>query len=471
MKSQSCLVLNQNVFAKLNNNCNLVINSSSPDAIMEIGIGGNIISENEFNVIKWNISTSSGSLSVPFTTNSNVKIPLKMVITTPGTGLNASIIFSTYETATDLNTSYPSDVTNMDSDCGSSNALYAVDRFWRLDAGSYTTKPGVIIDFGYDSFANETGGSNTINKKALKAQRFNNVLNKWETPSKIFGSSDSLDNVVKNVVVPPLDFYKSWTLIDTTGIVISLTSTLNNVTCYGSNNGSISIAPLAPFSSSLTYAWSNSANTPSITNLASGTYSVLVSNTSGCSSSRTFTIIEPADITVLALTSSSTCQQNPTGAITISVTGGTPSYNTLWSNGVTGLSNSNIPSGVYTATVTDANLCLKTYTFSVDTLPFNNYLCIDLFIPELFTPNADGKNDVFQISKVEFFPDNVLSVFNRWGSLVYQKKSYKNEWDGRPNVQSSIPANGLLPAGTYFVVFDFGDGKSKPYNGYVELQY
>lgn len=464
-------MFNQNVYAKLNNNCNLVINSNSPDAIKLLNAGGNIISENEYNVVKWNISTSSGSLVVPFTTNSLVKIPLKMTITTPGAGANAYMIFSTYETATDMNISYPGDVTNMDSDCNSSNALYAVDRFWRLDASSYSAKPGVSVDFGYDTLPNETGGSNTITKSALKAQRFNSVLNKWETPSKAFGVSDLSNKVVKNVVVAPADFYKSWTLIDTTGITLVLTSTVNNVTCNGYNNGSISLAPIGPPSGSYTYSWSNSGNSQTVANLSPATYSVLVSGANGCSVTKTFTITEPTGILISSVSSSATCQQNPTGAITITVSGGTPSYNTVWSNGVTGLVNAGIPFGTYTASVADANACLKTFTFSIDSLPVNNYLCIDLFIPELFTPNTDGKNDFFQISKVEFFPDNTLSIFNRWGSLVYQKKSYKNEWDGRPNVQSIVPVGGLLPAGTYFVVFDFGDGKSKPYNGYVELQY
>lgn len=465
------MVFNQNVFAKLNNNCNLVINSSSPDAITLLNSGGNIISENEFNVVKWNISTSTGSLVVPFTTNSNVKIPLKLTIVSPGTGLNSFVVFSTYETATDMNTNYPSDVTNMDSDCNSSNALFAVDRFWRVDASSYSVKPGVSIDFRYDTLSNETGGTNTINKKALKAQRFNSILNKWETPSKTYGISDLSNEVVKNAVVAPADFYKSWTLIDTTGITLALTSTVTNITCNGYNNGSISLAPLTLTNSSLTYSWSNSVSTQSIAGLSPGTYSVLVSGAGGCSSTETFTITEPTGIIVSSVSNSPTCQQNPTGALTLNISGGTPAYNTVWSNGATGPGNINLAFGVYTATVTDANVCLKTFTFSVDSLPVSNYLCIDLFIPELFTPNADGKNDVFQISKVEFFPDNTLSVFNRWGSLVYQKKSYKNEWDGKPNVKTIVPANGLLPAGTYFIVFDFGDGKSKPYNGYVELQY
>lgn len=786
--SQNRFMLNQNVYINITNNGYLVVDNANTNAITSLGTGGNIISEGENNVVKWNINTSIGNYIVPFCTSTLVKIPLAVNIAAAGVGASSAIIFSTYETATDANTAYPSDVTNMNSNCGNNNGLFAVDRFWRIDAGSYTTKPTPVIKFVYNNASNEIGGTNTIIEPQLKAQRFNSGSNSWETPQKLYGLDNSLLNYVSGVSVTPTDFFKSWTLIDTatmalpisiasvsnnticsgssttitasgattytllpgslspgssfivspissttytisgtlgtgtatcksttntvantlitvnttptvgitsvsnsticsgnssvitpngatsytllpintvgtsftvspstttaytitgsnasgciataansytfsiivnttptvgitsvsnnticsgnssvitpsgassytilpinisgssftvsptstitytingadaSGVCISSmatnttvtinvnatpiigitsisngticlgnssiitpsgassytllptnsvgtsftvsptvtstytinginvlgcvnnvtsnavaqvivdiiplqTPTVTNISCNGSNNGVIGLTILGG-TSSYTFTWSNGSSSSTLTNLSTGGYTVTILSVNSCSLSQNFIITEPSSITLSSTSSSivSSCQQNPTGSVSLSLTGGTPSYQANWSNGVTGLINSNIPAGVYTATVTDQNNCFKLFTFTIDTLGISNSQCVELLVPELFSPNGDGKNDLFVISKIEVFPNNMLSIYNRWGSLVYQKKSYNNSWNGKPNVSDAI-GGGLLPAGTYFIILDFGDGISKVYNGYVELQY
>ncbi|MGV2482243.1 UNVERIFIED_CONTAM: hypothetical protein IGO34_36200, partial [Salmonella enterica subsp. enterica serovar Weltevreden] len=77
----------------------------------------------------------------------------------------------------------------------------------------------------------------------------------------------------------------------------------------------------------------------------------------------------PSAISLTSSTvSSASCQQNPTGSLTLDLTGGAPSYQVIWSNGSTGSSITNVPSGIYTATVTDQNSCVIQFTLSVDTL-------------------------------------------------------------------------------------------------------
>ena len=227
---QNRLVLNQNIYAVLSNSVYVVVDNPNSNAIITTGTGGNIISENEFNVVKWNIGTSTGNYVVPFTTNSFVKMPLNVNITTAGVGAG-SLLFSTYETATDANTAYPSDVTNMNSYCNTSNALYAIDRFWRIDAGTYTTKPTPVISFGYNPAANETGGTNTIVISKFKAERFNSTAGLWETPAKLYGLDNGL-NAVAGVSVTPVDFFKSWTLIDTTIMAVPIAA-LSATICSG----------------------------------------------------------------------------------------------------------------------------------------------------------------------------------------------------------------------------------------------
>lgn len=82
---------------------------------------------------------------------------------------------------------------------------------------------------------------------------------------------------------------------------------------------------------------------------------------------------------------------------------------------------------------------------------------IDFFIPEGFSPNGDGINDVFFIRGIALYPYNGITIFNRWGDEVFAAQPYLNNWDG-------TTSNGLqvggdeLPTGTYFYLFDFGNG-------------
>jgi gliding motility-associated-like protein len=120
--------------------------------------------------------------------------------------------------------------------------------------------------------------------------------------------------------------------------------------------------------------------------------------------------------------------------------------------------------GTYTVTVTDLNGCIAS---AIGLLIIDE---CDTFIPEIFTPNGDGKNDWFEIKNIKKYPKNNLKIFNRWGNLVYQKDGYNNEFEGFANEGNAV-GKGKLPAGTYYVVLDYGDGKTKVYNGILQLQY
>ena len=78
-----------------------------------------------------------------------------------------------------------------------------------------------------------------------------------------------------------------------------------------------------------------------------------------------------------------------------------------------------------------------------------------------FTPNNDGANDLFRIDCIESYPNNELKVYNRYGSLVYSKQHYENDWDGTANVSGVINRGDMLPTGTYFYVITIGDGTVK----------
>jgi gliding motility-associated-like protein len=74
--------------------------------------------------------------------------------------------------------------------------------------------------------------------------------------------------------------------------------------------------------------------------------------------------------------------------------------------------------------------------------------CVEVLeLPTGFTPNGDGKNDYLVVKGIDDFPDNTLLVYNRWGSKVFEKNNYRNDWSGE-NMDGEP-----LPAGTYFVIF------------------
>jgi gliding motility-associated-like protein len=83
-----------------------------------------------------------------------------------------------------------------------------------------------------------------------------------------------------------------------------------------------------------------------------------------------------------------------------------------------------------------------------------------LVIPNIFTPNGDGKNDVFEIPGLNTYSENELTIINRWGSNVYQKTNYQNDWAGQG-----------LPEGTYYYLLRVKNNKNNwdVYKGYLTL--
>ena len=87
-------------------------------------------------------------------------------------------------------------------------------------------------------------------------------------------------------------------------------------------------------------------------------------------------------------------------------------------------------------------------------------------ISEAFTPNQDGINDVWMIYNIENYPNNNLSVHNRWGKLVYSKKGYKNDWDG--TFTGNHPK--ILPeAASYYYQLDLDGDGIVDYKGWIYI--
>jgi gliding motility-associated-like protein len=94
----------------------------------------------------------------------------------------------------------------------------------------------------------------------------------------------------------------------------------------------------------------------------------------------------------------------------------------------------------------------------------------EIFIPEGFSPNGDGVNDLFEIVGLHRYPNNRVTIFNRWGRKVYDARNYQNDWDGRSQDALTL-GTGTLPEGTYFVVLDLIGSGLKPVKGYVYINH
>jgi gliding motility-associated-like protein len=146
----------------------------------------------------------------------------------------------------------------------------------------------------------------------------------------------------------------------------AMATLVKNVSCFGGTDGSLN-ATASGGTGNLTYQWNDPAaqNTPMASNLAAGTYIVIVTDANGCSATATASVTQPPDLVLSALGSLAKCFGQPSGSATASATGGTPSYTFVWSNAVTGPQNPNLLAGNYFVTVTDANGCAETAFVSI----------------------------------------------------------------------------------------------------------
>jgi gliding motility-associated-like protein len=150
---------------------------------------------------------------------------------------------------------------------------------------------------------------------------------------------------------------KQITVSATTTITASLNAT--NTTC-GSAIGAITSSGVAGGTAPYTYSWNNGATTANISNLGVGTYTVTVTDASGCSTSASATVKAIANFVITATTTPSSCTSATGSATVTAVTGGNAPYTYLWSNGATTQTASNLAVGTYTVVVKDARGCETT---------------------------------------------------------------------------------------------------------------
>jgi hypothetical protein len=148
--------------------------------------------------------------------------------------------------------------------------------------------------------------------------------------------------------------------------LLEVTGTATDVSCYGGNNGQVELN-VAGGNNTFSYLWNDNATMGTRTGLPAGTYAVTVTDDKGCIASNTFTVNEPALLSVAGnVLSNVSCNGGDDGALEIIATGGTGSYTYLWNDNATTLNRSGIAAGTYSITVTDSNGCTAGNSFIVN---------------------------------------------------------------------------------------------------------
>lgn len=145
-------------------------------------------------------------------------------------------------------------------------------------------------------------------------------------------------------------------------LAVSMSGT--NATCFGSATGTVS-ATVNGGTTPYYYLWNNFETTSAIAGVPAGKYTVQVIDSNGCFLYDTVTITEPTALQVSGLGTDIVCHADTTGSIVLTVSGGTPGYSFVWSNGPTTQNNINITAGQYDVTVTDTLGCQKTAQFTL----------------------------------------------------------------------------------------------------------
>ncbi len=146
---------------------------------------------------------------------------------------------------------------------------------------------------------------------------------------------------------------------------VTITETVDSVSCYGANDGAISLA-ISGFTPTTIY-WSSGQGSQNISNLSPGTYTVYLADASGCNVSKTFSVYQPDYAYSYGYTYPPSSCSAADGSISIMSTyGGNGGYlnsSYSWSNSATGMNVTNLATGIYTLTVTDQKNCIYNQTF------------------------------------------------------------------------------------------------------------
>lgn len=192
----------------------------------------------------------------------------------------------------------------------------------------------------------------------------------------------------------------------------SVVSDYEFVSCYGFCDGWIDIKNVMNASTPVNYIWNNGLNTPKITGLCKGTYTVTITDNHGCSESMSFFVDEPNALKLESLVKTDITSSNPKGSINTDISGGTSPYSYNWTGPEEFTSTeqniSGLEKGCYTCTVTDTKGCIfitepiciedktsgiiiadEKHLFRISPNPANSFILVEKLYPRYQIPEIE----------------------------------------------------------------------------------
>jgi gliding motility-associated-like protein len=197
------------------------------------------------------------------------------------------------------------------------------------------------------------------------------------------------------------------------------------------------------------YLWSTGEVTQTIDVSAGDDYTVTVTNSDGCDSTATVSVVE-SDVAIILRIDVGQFEVN-TNTLTAIVTG-SGDYEFSLDDFVYQNSQrfNNLYPGFYTVYVRDKNGC---GTVSMDAVIIGG--------PAYFTPNQDGYHDTWQVIAVETIPNASIYIFDRFGKLIKQISATGQGWDGTYN-------GNPMPSSDYWYLVELTDGRN--FKGHFALK-
>lgn len=198
--------------------------------------------------------------------------------------------------------------------------------------------------------------------------------------------------------------------------------------------------------------------------LKAGDYRFTIIDSAGCEKDSVFSVGTPDIIKLSTKITPNDCEgYDNGGSIEAFVEGGTGPFEYRWQTEPEqyGFRLSGVENGTYKVLVTDFNNC----TDSIEaTVVYDN--CCKIFVPDAFTPNGDGVNDVIHVKLKGDFKLKTFSIYNRFGELVFETSNISDGWDG---VYNGIRQN--LSTFNYFVTGVCGNASSEEvmFKGTIQL--
>jgi gliding motility-associated-like protein len=237
---------------------------------------------------------------------------------------------------------------------------------------------------------------------------------------------------------------------------INIVTSIVNPFCYKDKTANINIdvkGGVSPYEYSIDNGITFSG-TPVFKDLYAGIYNVMVKDAFNCVVKVPDVIINQPDLLQLTAekVKSISCSDLQYGQIALTANGGTPPY-TYSIPGYKFQKDSvlqQLEAGHYQYRVTDSHDC----SIEGDATITKDWRDCAVFIPNAFSPNGDGVNDFFRVVAHDDLTQYSLTVYSRWGQLIFESHDPERGWDG--GLKGSV-----LPSGTYLYIVTYTDSKKQ----------